>query len=94
MIHDLPEKLHLFEPVLCRVPHLRENLRLGPHPFMAACVRDHAEAAVLVAPFDDRDPGSDWIATAGQPEGKSDVVVSAEIELRTATDRGLIDEHR
>ena len=48
----------------------------------------------IVATFDDGDPGSNRIATAGQPEGKGDVVVSAKVELRATAGGGLFDEHR
>ena len=62
VIHDLPEQLHFLEAAACRVAHFREDLRFRPHPLVAARVRDHAEAAVLVAAFDDCHPGANRIA--------------------------------
>src|SRR5690606_11423125 len=57
-------------------------------------VRDDAEAAVLVAPLDDGDPGPDGIAPARQAERERDVVVRAEFDLDRSGLDGAVDQHR
>ena len=87
VVHDLAEELHLPAPASAASPHLGQDLGLRPHALVAARVRHHAEAAVLVAAFDDRHPRADRIAAARQAERKRDVVVRAEVDLRRGASR-------
>src|SRR5581483_12528001 len=54
VVDDLPEQLHLAMPRRGRLGDLRQNVVLRAHPLVPARVGDDAEAAELVAPFDDR----------------------------------------
>jgi hypothetical protein len=67
MVDDLPEELHLAASAADRLPNLRQDVGLGPHPLVAAGIRNDAEAAELVAPFDDRDVRLHRIGTARDP---------------------------
>ncbi len=87
VIHDLAEQLHFAMPGLGRLPHLGQDVGLGPHPLVAARVGHDAEAAELVAPFDDRDVGLHRIAAMGDAERKRDVFVQRHVDERHAARR-------
>ena len=75
MVHDLPEELYLASAARNDVMDLGEDIRLRPHPLVAARVRHHAEAAEFVAALDDRDVRPGGIAAANDAQRKRDIVV-------------------
>src|SRR4029079_16476916 len=68
VVHYLTEQLDFLQALLRRRTHLRQDVRLRPHPLVAPRVRDHAEAAVLVAALDDRHPRADRICAPREAE--------------------------
>src|SRR4051812_193760 len=70
VVHDLAEQLHLPPSRFGRRAHLREDLRLRPHTLLPAGIRHNAKTAVLVTPFDNRDPGSYEVAPPGDGKRK------------------------
>ena len=100
MIDDLPEQLDLLRSGFNGERRIRDDLRDRTHAFLAARIRDHAEGAELVAPFDDRDVSLERIAPLGNPERKRDVVQRIQIQggRREGADfsstHGGVDQHR
>ena len=93
VIHDLAEQLDLATSVLDGVPHFRKDVRLCPHPFVSARVRNDTERAVVVAPFDDRDVRLYRVGTSGDPQRKADIVHGADIDFCKRRRRRLVDEN-
>src|SRR2546428_4852978 len=83
-----------------RLTHFRHDVGLGTHPLVSARVRDHAEAAELVAPFDDGHVRLDRIAPSRDPERPPHIIARTQIENACATASVLstrpdgIDEQR
>ncbi len=63
VVHDLAEQLHFSVARVGGLTDLRHDIRLRPHALVSPRVRDDAEAAELVAPFDDRHIRLDRIGT-------------------------------
>jgi len=96
VIDDLAQQLH-FPPSARRgLPHLGDDVGLGPHAFVAARIRYDAEAAEIVAPFDDRDVGLDRVVPPSHPQRERHIVVGIDVDDRrtAAAVCGLLDEHR
>src|SRR6188768_4298717 len=94
VIDNLPKQLHLTVPGLRRRPDLGEDLRLRSHPLLATSVRNHAEAAVLIAALNDRHPRPHWVAATRHGERKRDIVFGAEVDLYLAGLCCLLQQHR
>ena len=82
VVHDLAEQLHFASAVRRGLADLRQDVGLRPHALVAARVRDDAEAAELVAAFDDRDVRLHRVVPPRHPERKRHIVVRVEIEQR------------
>ncbi len=80
VIHDLTEKLHLFAARIGRFPNLCEDVGLRAHAFVAARIGHDAEAAELVAAFDDGDVRLHRVAAPGESKRERHVGVRIEIE--------------
>ena len=76
VVDDLPEQLHFACARRRRLADLGQDVGLRPHPLVPARVRHDAEAAELVAAFDDRDVGLDGIAAPRHAQRKRHVVVA------------------
>ena len=94
VVHDLTEQLHFLAAGRGELAHLGQDVGPGTHPLVAARVRHHAEAAELVAPFDDRHIPLDPIVAPRDPERPRDVVVGIEIDRRRRLRLRLLDQHR
>ena len=94
VIDDLPQELDFPQAPGGGVAHFGQDLGLRPHPLVAPRVRDHAEAAVLVAAFDDRHPRTHRVIAPRDAERERDVVVRAEVDLGHVRACGLLHQHR
>ena len=93
VVDDLPEQLHLASARRCCFPRLGENLGLRPHPFVPTRVRHDAEAAVLVAPFDDCHPCPHGIVASRKRKRERHVVYAPRSIRISPEAAGLFDEH-
>ena len=100
MVHDLSEELDLFGSRVSRVLRLGDDVAHWTHALLPARIRDDAEGAELVAPFDDRHVRLERIEAPRDPEWKRDVVERIQIQgrgsmpaVRVTFDR-TIHQHR
>src|SRR5690242_20615631 len=98
VVDDLPEELDLAPAVRRRLAHLRENVRLRPHPLLPPCIWYDAETTELVAAFDDRDIRACRLVAARDSQRKRHVLVRIQVQhggRRAALAGGgrFVDEH-
>jgi hypothetical protein len=70
VIHDLSKEMNLFVALIHGSLHLVENFLCRTHPLVTSSVRDHTESTKIIAAFDNRYIGLDWISTPRHPKGK------------------------
>ncbi len=95
VVHNLPEQLHFPPAARGGLADFRDDVSLGPHALVPPRVGYDAEAAEVVAAFDDGHVRLHRIAPPRHPQRKRHIVVGIEIEqLSAAALAGLLHEHR
>ena len=94
VIHDLSEQLHFLVTMRRRLRDFGNDVGLRAHPLVAARVRHDAEAAELVAAFDDRHVRPNRIVPSHHAQRPRHIVVGIEVDGGRAASLGLVDEHR